>query len=102
MPAAIMMVATSAAVPIFAIVASIDASLQVSPSRAADLIHLARIGHGARARRRLAIIERRRPAADQRLVDEARPAALVELGLGGRDLVGACVELRGRERERLR
>src|SRR5690349_4788936 len=49
----------------------------------------------------LAIIEWRRAIADQRLVDEVRAAALLELGLGGGDQVGAREELSGGERERL-
>src|SRR5262249_33776613 len=55
-----------------------------------------------RAGRVVAVVERGRALADQRLVDEVRTAALVELGLGGGDQGGVGKELRAGEREGLR
>src|SRR5947209_17037332 len=62
-------------------------------------LRLPRIGPADR--RGVAVVERRRAVADQRAVHEARPAALVELGLGGRERLRATRKLCNRERERL-
>src|SRR5437868_1574602 len=52
-------------------------------------------------RRRLTIIQGRRPVADQGLVHEARTAALVKPRFGRSDQLGARGDLRDGQRERL-